>query len=126
MLARAALRTQCDARTGRRWTILQRLKNYLICVGLRALLPLADRLPERVLPTLGRAVGLLAYVICRRSRATAHANLTLVLPERKTTRLARSCFVRAGENLACSLLLRRPGLRALDLVSIPEEDRLLL
>ena len=34
---------------------------------------------------------------------------------------ARACFVRASENLATSLLLRRASVRALDWVEVPDD-----
>ena len=126
MLTPTAPQAAGDARTGQAWTLLQRLKNHAIFLGVRGLLPLLDRLPQTLLLALGRATGLVAYALARRPRATAHANLALVLPQRDTGELARSCFRRAGENLALSLMLRRRRLRALDLVVVPPESRAVL
>ena len=112
-------------RTPADWTPTQRLKNLAICLGVRAAIKLADRLPPCLLFALGRACGLAAYQLLPQARATAHANLTRIMPL-EAERLKMLCFVRLGENLATTLVLRRPGVRALDLVHLPQQTRELM
>lgn len=112
-----------DVRTGGRWTARQRLKNALIRGAIRGALALADRLPERWLLGAGRALGAVASLALRRARRLAENNIALALPEANARALARRAFVSAGENLACSLLLRRPATRALDWVEVDERSQ---
>jgi KDO2-lipid IV(A) lauroyltransferase len=115
-----------DGRTGRSWSGWQRLENHAWYVGVRVLLALADRIPARPLLALGRSAGALVHALLPRLRETARENLARALPGRETNRVARDCIVQAGENLALTLLLRRPRTRALDLVQIPTESRAIL
>jgi len=115
-----------DARTGKPWGLGQRLKNDALYLGVRAALRIVDRLPARLLLALGRGLGWAAYWLCPALRATARRNVTLALPERSESGLARGCFVRAGENLATSLLLRRARCRALELVQVGAPELALL
>jgi Kdo2-lipid IVA lauroyltransferase/acyltransferase len=111
-----------DVRTGGRWTRVQRAKNFVLYVLLRLALALADRLPRTVLLALGRAAGFVAHGLLAASRRNAEQNVCLALgcaPEA----VVKACFVRAGENLMTCLLLRRPGVRALDLIDVPDEAR---
>jgi KDO2-lipid IV(A) lauroyltransferase len=119
-------RLRCDARTGQPWTPRQRLKNDLVFWTVRALLWCADRIPPRVLLALCRVGGRLAHALHGRLRTTARENLRRALPRKDPSRLARESFVRAGENLGLTLLLRRPSLPAQALVEVaPDATQLL-
>jgi KDO2-lipid IV(A) lauroyltransferase len=101
-----------DVRHGARWTRAQALKNDGILLFARAALALCDRLPARSLVALGRATGrLLAMATKTRASATPEADL------------ARTSLPRLGENAALCLLLRRPGVRALDWVEVLDSER---
>jgi KDO2-lipid IV(A) lauroyltransferase len=110
-------------RLGGRWGPLQRLKNAGWLLAARAALAVADRLPVRWLLAAGRALGRLGALVLRGPRARAAEQARLALGVDDPRRFARDCFVRAGENLAWSLLLRRRGLRALDLVEVDADAR---
>jgi Kdo2-lipid IVA lauroyltransferase/acyltransferase len=115
-----------DLREGGRWSAPQRLKNGLIYRTVCILLAVADRLPSRVLLGTGRKLGSLAYRILPALRSRARRELARVFTRSQASELARSTFVRAGENLAACLLLRRAGVRALDLVEVPRASREIL
>jgi len=110
-------------RAGGRWTRRQALKNWLIAVAVRAAFLLADRLPSAWLVRAGGALGRAAGLLLPGTRARALAAATAALPEGAARGVARRSFERAGENLAVSLLLRRPSVRALDWVHVPEAAR---
>jgi Kdo2-lipid IVA lauroyltransferase/acyltransferase len=115
-----------SARAGEVWTTGQRVKNDAIHVVLRVALRCADRTPARWLLALGRALGWITHLTCGSLRDRARENLALALPGRPSAELARASFVRAGENLARCLLLRRPEVHALDFVHVPEDSRAVL
>jgi len=112
-----------DLREGGRWSRRQRLKNTLIYGLLRALLAVADRLSPAVLLAAGRTLGRIAHRVLPGLRARARRELALAFTLSEARALARDTFLRAGENLAWCLLLRRKRLRALDVVSVPEASR---
>jgi Kdo2-lipid IVA lauroyltransferase/acyltransferase len=112
-----------DVRTGGRWTKSQRAKNFVLYVLLRLALSLADRLPRNALLALGRAAGLVAHGLLATSRRNAEQNVRHGLSGCKPEAVVKACFVRAGENLMTCLLLRRPRIRALDLIDVPDEAR---
>lgn len=119
----AASEAACrDVRLGGRWSAGQRLKNWLIYLSVRAALAIVDRLPSALLVKLGALVGSLAHATCPALRRRASDNLALALPDLDARVLARRSFVRAGENLAVCLLLRRAGVRARDLVELPADS----
>ncbi len=109
-----------DLRMGGRWTRSQQLKNACIRLIVRALVAIADRLPERWLCALGAAAGHVAYVLLGRARRTALANLAASTLARDSARIARASFVQAGRNLARCLLARRAGFRASERVTLAE------
>lgn len=120
---RAPGRTSSLARVGRRgepWTRSQAAKNDLIALSVRAGFRFTDRLPERLLPVLGRWVGRFAGLILRRFREDALRRARTLLAEAPARRASRLCFERAGEHLALCLLLRRPELRASRYVHVPQ------
>jgi Kdo2-lipid IVA lauroyltransferase/acyltransferase len=112
-----------DVRTGGRWTRAQRVKNFVLYVLLRLALSLADRLPRNALLALGRAAGLVAHGLFAASRRSAEQNVRHGLSGCEPEAMVKACFVRAGENLMTCLLLRRPCVRALDLIDVPDEAR---
>jgi lauroyl/myristoyl acyltransferase len=115
--------SRADVRTGGRWSARQRVKNALIRAAVRGALALADRMPVRWLLAAGRALGAVAALVLRGPRRLAEHNIALALPEANARELARRAFVSAGQNLACSLLLRRAETRALDWVRIDDAAR---
>lgn len=110
-----------DVREGGSWTATQRAKNALIRWAIVCALAVVDRVPARVLVFAGGALGRLAHAILRRERERARAVAERVFDPGVAHPVVRSCFRRAGENLAVTLLLRRPSTRALDWVEVNEE-----
>lgn len=119
---RASLRAANDLREGGAWTRAQTAKNFLIVVVSRGALWIADRIPAPLLLLLGRGMGRLLALVPRMYRV-AESNAARCFAPLEAKRVARGSFVRAGENLALSLLLRRPTVRASDIVTIPETAR---
>jgi KDO2-lipid IV(A) lauroyltransferase len=117
------MRAPRDRREGGTWTLGQWIKNTLIYWAVRSALYFADVLPARLLLALGRSVGQAAYTLLRRHRRTAERAIRGVLDETDPRRVTRACFVKVGENLAITLLLRRPEVRATDYVSISPDSR---
>jgi Kdo2-lipid IVA lauroyltransferase/acyltransferase len=115
-----------DLRVGGRWSPGQRLKNALIRGLVVALLAVADRLPASWLLAIGRVLGEIAYHVHHAGRARALEALALARPERDRAALARASFRHAGQSLGECLLLRRPDVRALDLVDVDDDCRALL
>ena len=109
-----------DLRSGGTWSRSQRLKNAAIYRLVRLLLAIADRVPQAVLLALGRALGAAAHHLLPAARRRAEENLRRALAVAGAQVLARRCFVRAGENLAICLLLRRQKVRALDLIDVSD------
>jgi KDO2-lipid IV(A) lauroyltransferase len=91
--------------------------------ALRLALFVADRVPEKLLLALGRTAGSLAHGLLAASRRSAEQNVRHGATGCEPEALTRTSFIRAGENLATCLLLRRPRVRALDLIDIPAEAR---
>ncbi|MFC1641751.1 lysophospholipid acyltransferase family protein [Myxococcota bacterium] len=116
----------CDCRLGQEWTLAQRAKNAVILWTVRVTLWLADRLPPGLLMRIGRHLGAASRLVLARKRSAAERGLAMVMGDPDPVRRARDCFVCAGENLATTLLLRRPSVRALDWVLVPHPVRLLL
>jgi KDO2-lipid IV(A) lauroyltransferase len=112
-----------DRRMGGRWTAMQRAKNGLLAALVPLLFMMADRLPAPWLVRLGRLVGRVLGVVLRRARRTARDRAGRCFAPAEAERIASACFANAGENLAVSLLLRRPDTRASDWVSVPEGAR---
>ena len=112
-----------DLRRGGTWTLPQRLKNFGIRLTLALLVWIADRLPPRVLLAVGRLLGRACYRPLRSKRAVTLDNLERCLPSADAAALARDVFVNAGQNLSWSLLLRRPRVRALDIVAVDHGSR---
>lgn len=102
---------------------MQAAKNWVIRGAIRAALVVADVVPKRALIGAGSLLGRVARAILPAARRTARARTALCLPPREAHRVARTVFARAGENLARCLLLRRKGVRALDLVHVDPEVR---
>ncbi len=115
----ASPRAANDVREGGVWTRAQTAKNSLIVLLVRAALMIVDRVPAPLLLLLGRYVG---WLIARipRNRRVAESNAAYCFAPREAGRVARTSFVRAGENVALSLLLRRPTVRASDVVAMSE------
>ena len=107
-----------DLREGGRWSFRQRLKNGIILRLVRGALWCADRVPLRVLLALGRGAGACVYWLAPGLRARARLRLTGCFERARAATLARASFVRMGENLCLSLLLRRRGVAARDFVSL--------
>jgi KDO2-lipid IV(A) lauroyltransferase len=61
-----------------------------------------------------------------RHRRTAERAIRAVLEETNPRRVTRACFVNVGENLAVTLLLRRPEVRATECVLLPPSSHSLL
>lgn len=112
-----------DVRLGEHWSSRQRLKNALLFCLIQRALSVADAIPARQLERIGRWLGRSLHVLSRRMRAKTEANLAVAIPHRDPRELARRSFENAGENLALCLLLRRPSLRALNLVHVGDEAR---
>ena len=110
-----------DLRTGGRWSALQRMKNLILYASIRWALTLADCVPKKPLLAIGRGIGRLAHLLLVTARRNAEQRLRSGTRERDPRALAKECFVRAGENLMTCLLLRRPAVRALDLIDVPED-----
>jgi Kdo2-lipid IVA lauroyltransferase/acyltransferase len=91
-----------------------------------ALLAIADRMPQRGLLAMGRLLGLFARTALVEARRIAEARTASSLPAKDARRVASESFVRAGTNLARCLLLRRPGVRALDAVRVTEQAKRML
>src|SRR6187399_217951 len=110
--------TRADVRQGERWSRWQHLKNGVILGLVRALLWLADHTPARLLLGAGRAFGWgfmwLAPALKRRALRRAECCFGRV----QARAVVERSFVRMGENLCLSLLLRRSGPRASDFVSL--------
>lgn len=115
-----------DARHGEVWSRAQRLKNTLIYWILRAALAVADRVPEALLCVAGRGLGRIAWWLLPGARRIAIRNVARTLAGCAPAEIARASFVAAGQNLALSLLLRRPGTRVLDRVMVDAPTRALL
>lgn len=115
-----------DVRRGERWTAFQSVKNLAIAAAVRAGFRIADRLPAPLLLSLCRALGRAAARVLPRERRRAFERASAALPRGRAEHVARACFERAGENLGTSLLLRRPGFRALDRVRVSEAARAIL
>jgi lauroyl/myristoyl acyltransferase len=109
-----------DVREGGSWTASQRAKNALIRWAIVLALAVVDRVPARLLLVVGSLVGKLAHFVLRGSRDRARAVAERVFDPVAAKRMVRSCFRRAGENLAVTLLLRRASTRALDWVEVDE------
>lgn len=109
-----------DLRRGQHWTNWQRRKNTAIYAAVRTLFGVVDRLSPAALLELGRFVGHTAYCFGAALRARAERRLALSCHGRDAQAIARASFIRAGENLALSLLLRREGVRPSRYVSVPD------
>jgi KDO2-lipid IV(A) lauroyltransferase len=114
-----APRAAHDVREGGTWTRAQTVKNSVIVLVSRGALALADRTPAPLLLLLGRCVGWLVALVPRHRRV-AESNAARCFSPLEAGRVARASFVRAGENAALSLLLRRPTVRASNVVALPE------
>ncbi len=112
-----------DLRLGGRWTRGQNIKNEIIYRALRAAVAVADRMPRRTLLAIGRVAGRLAHLVLRRERDLARNNVRATLGAGRANEIVKECFVNAGENLMLTMLLRRPCLRALDVVEVDDESR---
>jgi KDO2-lipid IV(A) lauroyltransferase len=99
------------------------LKNGILLAAIRAGLAVADRVPARALLWMGRTAGALGHWLMRGARAIASENLRLHFSPSTARALCRASFVNAGENLAMTLLLRRPRTRALDFVEVDDPSR---
>jgi Kdo2-lipid IVA lauroyltransferase/acyltransferase len=91
-----------DVRQGGAWTPAQRAKNAAIVAGARVALALCRALPAGWLRGVGRAAGLLAYVLAWEARRTALSNLARVFPElprRARRALARRAYRELGGHL---------------------------
>lgn len=118
--------TARDLRFGGRWRGGQRVKNALLRRCIVLALAIADRLPARVLLAVAGAAGRIAWLCSPTLRRRALAATRLALPKNEARRVAAACFVRAGQNLARCLLLRRSAVRAADLVHLPAESEAVL
>jgi KDO2-lipid IV(A) lauroyltransferase len=112
-----------DVRSGGTWTRAQALKNALIRCAVKALLFGLDRLPAAWLRALLRRTSGAMRRCLRGTLRAAQSHAALALPARQREEVVRACFERAGDNLALSLLLRRPAVRALDWVRVAPEVR---
>jgi KDO2-lipid IV(A) lauroyltransferase len=117
------MRTRADRRLGESWTLGQWTKNTLIYWAVCSALGLADALPPGLLLALGRWLGQAAYMLLGRHRRTAERAIRVVLEETNPRRVTRACFAALGQNLAVTLLLRRPEVRAAECVLLPPESR---
>ena len=112
MNAEAALVAANDRRQGGRWGRLQGLKNDAIYALVRAVLPIAVRVPERALRTFGEALGHAVFGAWRSGRRTALGNLARALPGTcpgERARLARRACVALGGHLADAVASLAPG-----------------
>jgi lauroyl/myristoyl acyltransferase len=125
-LALALIKSTHDRRLGGRWTRRQAAKNWCIAQCVRAAFTLADRLPAGALSALGRFLGRCLRAASPRALGRARASAARCLDPDRARQASFRCFERAGENLAASLLLRRPLVRALDWVDVPERSRRVL
>jgi KDO2-lipid IV(A) lauroyltransferase len=110
---------RADRRFGQAWTRRQSVKNWALRGLVRALLGAVDRLPARLVVSLGAPLGRLAKRVLPRALATARARVQACSNVPIALDVAETCFARAGRNLAACALLRRAGVRAESLVSIP-------
>jgi Kdo2-lipid IVA lauroyltransferase/acyltransferase len=99
------------------------VKNWLIAWAVRLAFTAADRMPPSFLLSLGRAAGRIARTSSPGMLRLAALHAARCLPPAEAARIARSSFVRAGENLATCVLLRRKSVTALDWVAVPLEAR---
>lgn len=115
MLARVP---RADVRLGGRWSFGQRLKNAVIWRVVRVALWVLDRVPARAMLGLGRWVGASLYWLAPALRERARARAAACFDAARASAVVRESFVRMGENLCLSLLLRRSGIAASDFVSL--------
>lgn len=115
-----------DVRRGGRWTRSQRVKNALIRAAVHVALGVADRLPAPLLSLVCRALGWTVWVVAPGLRRRAVEAVADALPDVDARGVARAACIEAGQSLATTLLLRRPAVRALDLVDVPADARALL
>lgn len=114
-LARAARR---DVREGGRWGLGQRFKNRIVLGLVRGALWAVDRTPARMLLALGRCVGWSLFWLAPRLRARAATRAGFCFDPARAASTVRASFVRMGENLCLSLLLRRRGISAREFVTV--------
>ena len=112
-----------DLRVGGRWTAAQAFKNFWIALVVRAAFCFADRLPEPVLLRAGRMLGRIAARWLRGAQRAALRRASACLPGEEASRVSMRCFECAGENLARSVLLRRPAFRAASQVGVSAASR---
>lgn len=107
-----------DVRVGGSWKTAQRVKNACIRRAVVVALFLVDRVPARALVFAGGWLGRVCHLVLRHLREHARTVAQSVYPRAVANHLVRACFRRAGENLAVTLLLRRPSTRASDWVEV--------
>lgn len=107
-----------DVRFGGRWSFGQRVKNGLILRLVQSGLWVADRMPARALLALGGWLGWSLYWLAPALRKRAQARASCCFDRTRAHELVRASFVRMGQNLCLSLLLRRPRVSARDFVSL--------
>ena len=99
------------------------MKNHAIRSTIRVLLFVVDRAPPGFLFRVGSLSGRLAHRVFGGARKHACRRIAASLPGADAETTTRACFENAGKNLALSLLLRRPGVRAADYVALPDASR---
>lgn len=114
--------TRADRRFGQPWTRRQSLKNWALRGFVRAVLGVVDRLPARLLVSLGTPLGLAAKRALPRALAVARARVQACGKDAVALNVADACFANAGRSLAVCALLRRPHVRAADLVDVSDES----
>lgn len=112
-----------DVRERGHWTKCQRAKNWLFYQAIRLALLSLDGLRERWLLALGRCAGRTLYVCGARARKRAFKRARKALGPAATKTFVLNTFIRAGENLALCLLLRRASVRASRFVNVDEAAR---
>ncbi|HVU05372.1 MAG TPA: lysophospholipid acyltransferase family protein [Polyangiaceae bacterium] len=112
-----------DVREGGTWTRRQRAKNALIRALVRGALFVADRLPESALASTCRGLARTLRFASPRLEARGRSAAARCLPAGTESRVVKTSFARLGENLATTLALRKPGVRALSRVKVDDADR---
>jgi len=109
-----------------RWSFGRRVKNHAIFVVVWISLVLVRPFPRAVLVVLGRALGLLAWIVARGPRTVALENLARVFPDRSARErrlLARRSFVELGALLGDGLVLLRKNEIPSRSLSFPPDAR---
>jgi KDO2-lipid IV(A) lauroyltransferase len=100
-----------DVREGGEWSLAQRAKNDVLYVVASATLACVTRLPSPILRALGRALGVIAWIVFPGARRLAETNVARALPERDARAFVRRVYATLGSNAGDTVAMldeRRP------------------